>query len=563
MAEHHPEPTLIPIPPDFPVTWVDPGDEHLPFMLDRLHTPSPVTPLTGSLHEVYFSQGASKGFESAGQPLGFHVRRINTYYYLAIAPSVPPEEMEAAGAHAEATLKNALGNFADRWDNEWVPEIQGYHDTWDGFDLQGASISELFDHMEWTLSTWERFWAIHMEVTVPYIVAPSMFHDLYVDLFGGDQDLEAYKLLQGTDNSSLAAGRALWALSRRVKADPELTMLIRETDAAHVMGTLAHSETGRAFIPEIEAFLEAYGKRSDTVIELADPSWIEEPKTAIELLKNYLSDSAEDPDIRWRELIEERERLVAEAREKLESYPEAVKGQFEMLLLGGQQGHRIQEDHNWWLDQQGLHRLRRVFLEVGNRFAAAGVIAEPSDIFYLTIDEIREVAAAGMTGDRKAQIAAEKADMERWAGVSAPPWVGTDYGPPPDNPVGNAISKFFGGPPRPPSEENPDVFGGTPGSPGKIRATARVIIKLEDAGKLNQGEILVTATTSPPWTPLFATAGGIVTDTGGSLSHCAIVAREYGIPAVVGTGMATALVADGQTLEIDGDTGEVRLIPDG
>ncbi|MCH7907420.1 MAG: hypothetical protein IIB26_08305, partial [Chloroflexi bacterium] len=88
MAEHHPEPTLIPIPPDFPVTWVDPGDEHLPFMLDRLHTPSPVTPLTGSLHEVYFSQGASKGFESAGQPLGFHVRRINTYYYLAIAPSV-------------------------------------------------------------------------------------------------------------------------------------------------------------------------------------------------------------------------------------------------------------------------------------------------------------------------------------------------------------------------------------------------------------------------------------------------------------------------------------------
>ncbi|MCH8236446.1 MAG: hypothetical protein IIC29_10030, partial [Chloroflexi bacterium] len=71
------------------------------------------------------------------------------------------------------------------------------------------------------------------------------------------------------------------------------------------------------------------------------------------------------------------------------------------------------------------------------------------------------------------------------------------------------------------------------------------------------------ATTSPPWTPLFATAGGIVTDTGGSLSHCAIVAREYGIPAVVGTGMATALIADGQTIEIDGDTGEVRLIPDG
>ena len=204
--------------------------------------------------------------------------------------------------------------------------------------------------------------------------------------------------------------------------------------------------------------------------------------------------------------------------------------------------------------------MRRIFLEVGNRSAAAGVIAEPSDIWYLTIDEIREDAAAGLTGDRKSQVAAEKAEMERWAEISAPPMVGTDHGPPPDNPVGHAISKFFGDPPRPPSEDNPDVFGGTPGSPGVVRGTARVIIKLEDAGKLNEGEILVTATTSPPWTPLFATAGGIVTDTGGALSHCAIVAREYGIPAVVGTGVATSLITDGQTLEVDGDSGEVRII---
>ncbi len=555
-------PTPFPVPPEFPVTWKQDDDSKMPWMRDRQHSPLPVTPLTASLHEVYFARGCSKGFERAGQPLGWHVRRINTYYYIAIVPTIPPEQMEAAGAHAEATLKTLLGTFADRWDNEWVTEIQGYHATWDNFDLDGSSNSDLMDHVEWTLKTWERFWEIHMEVTIPYVVAPSMFHDLYVDLFGGDQDLEAYKLLQGIDNTSLVAGRALWALSRKVKADPELTMLIRETDAAHVMGTLAHSEKGKAFIPEIEAFLEAHGKRSDTVIEMADPSWIEEPKTAIELLKKFLSDSAEDPDIRWRKLIEERERLVADAREKLAGYPDAVRGQFEMLLQGGQQGHRIQEDHNWWLDQQGLHRLRRVFLEVGSRFAATGVIADPGDIWYLTIDEIREDAGAGLTGDRKAQVAAEKKDMERWAEIPAAPMVGTDYGPPPDNPVGHAIAKFYGDPPRPPSEDNPDVFGGTPGSPGKVRATARVIIKLEDAGKLNEGEILVTATTSPPWTPLFATAGGIVTDTGGALSHCAIVAREYGIPAVVGAGVATALIADGQLLEIDGDIGEVRLIFD-
>ena len=106
--------------------------------------------------------------------------------------------------------------------------------------------------------------------------------------------------------------------------------------------------------------------------------------------------------------------------------------------------------------------------------------------------------------------------------------MGIDYGPPPNNPVGAAIGKFFDNPPRLPSEEQPDLLGGAPGSPGKIRGTARVIINLEDTGQLSEGEILVMATTSPPWTPLFATAGGIVTDTGGALSHYAIVAREYG-----------------------------------
>jgi len=101
---------------------------------------------------------------------------------------------------------------------------------------------------------------------------------------------------------------------------------------------------------------------------------------------------------------------------------------------------------------------------------------------------------------------------------------------------------------------------GNAGSAGKVRGIARVIIAITEAGRLQPGEILVTATTSPPWTPFFATAGAIVTDTGGPLSHCAIVAREYGIPAVVGTSGATAAIRDGQLIEVDGDMGIVRLI---
>jgi pyruvate,water dikinase len=120
------------------------------------------------------------------------------------------------------------------------------------------------------------------------------------------------------------------------------------------------------------------------------------------------------------------------------------------------------------------------------------------------------------------------------------------------------MGKFFGGPPQPPTELG--VLRGNPGSPGTARGIAKVVRSLAEAAKLEPGDILVAETTAPPWTPLFATVAAVVTDTGGILSHCAVVAREYGIPAVVGTGMATAMIKDGQTVEVGGDTGIVRVI---
>jgi pyruvate,water dikinase len=119
-----------------------------------------------------------------------------------------------------------------------------------------------------------------------------------------------------------------------------------------------------------------------------------------------------------------------------------------------------------------------------------------------------------------------------------------------------ASLKFIGGPP--PADE-PGVVRGHAGSPGRAAGPARVIISIADADRLRPGDILVTQATAPPWTPLFAVAAAVVTDAGGVLSHCAVVAREYGLPAVVGTGTATATIRDGQWLEVDGDAGTVRL----
>ena len=104
------------------------------------------------------------------------------------------------------------------------------------------------------------------------------------------------------------------------------------------------------------------------------------------------------------------------------------------------------------------------------------------------------------------------------------------------------------------------MLQGSPGSPGVVRGRARVLRSLSEASGLQQDEVLVAETTAPPWTPLFATAAAVVTDTGGILSHCAVVAREYRIPAVVGVGAATATIRSGQTIEVDGDGGIVRVL---
>ena len=206
--------------------------------------------------------------------------------------------------------------------------------------------------------------------------------------------------------------------------------------------------------------------------------------------------------------------------------------------------------------------MRQVTLEIGRRLESNGAISNSADVFMLTGDEILEAASAGLQGDLKPTVAERQAEMERWAKLDAPLMLGTDYGPPPENPVTRTLGKFFNYGPRPgeADEAQPGVLQGVSGSAGKVTGTARVILKLSDAGRLSPGEILVTVTTSPPWTPLFATAGGIVTDTGGPLSHCAIVAREYGLPATVGTGQATKVIKDGQKIEVDGVAGTVRIL---
>jgi phosphohistidine swiveling domain-containing protein len=545
--------------PVFQICWEDPEEARLTWRHDRMHAPRPVTPFTGDLAARAFERGFNAAAAAFALPLRARFRSINTYAYQAVvSPPHPPEDLEALQREAQERLMGTLARLLPLWQEEWLPGIQESLAFWDRFDLPGAPAEELAAHLEETERWYTRLWEIHFKLGIPFLLAPSLFEEMYGQLFQDRESLEAYRLIEGSDNKTVETERALWRLSRAALARPEVLQALETTPGVAVLEALEITAEGRQFLVMLRGYLAEYGERSSEFTEFANPSWIEDPTPVLDSLRHYLQQPERDLDQETASATEERERLIAAARQRLRDYPQPVVGQFEHLLRAARQASFLHCEHAFWIDQKGMYRVRRAVLESGRRLVREGALEREGDVFFLRLDEIVEALRSPASGLGE-RVTLRRAEMERFAAVEPPPVVGAvPSGPPPDSPLHRAITKFVGGPPLPAAEEG--ALRGYAGSPGIVRGPARVLGSLAEAGKLRPGDILVARTTAPPWTPLFSTASGVVTDTGGVLSHCAVVAREYRIPAVVGTGMATSRIRDGQLLELDGSQGIVRMI---
>jgi pyruvate,water dikinase len=193
-------------------------------------------------------------------------------------------------------------------------------------------------------------------------------------------------------------------------------------------------------------------------------------------------------------------------------------------------------------------RLRLLALELGRRLVVAGVIADPADVFWLRVAEVERAE-----GDLRAEVEDRKMT---WRGQRR-------VNPPQLLPKGSWFEAMRRWMPAASEDQSGDVIKGIGGSGGQVTGTARVLAGPQDFAQLQPGDILVASITTPAWTTLFSIAGGVVTDIGGPLSHSSIVAREYGIPAVLGTGAATRWAVDGETLTVDGDAGTVSRVASG
>jgi len=222
----------------------------------------------------------------------------------------------------------------------------------------------------------------------------------------------------------------------------------------------------------------------------------------------------------------------------------------------------LTEDHAFYIDQMGVVLLRTFVLAVGDALVRDGVIPNRDDVFLLFREEVRDALTNG--GDKRELVAKRRASVDAAAQASAPGAVGTP--PPPPQPDGFVdpfmdaiVNRLLGIKPPAEGEQDPNVIDAVAGSPGVYRGVARVVRSLEAAGDLEDGEIMVCEMTLPPWVPMFQIAGAVVSDVGGVMSHCAIVAREFNIPAVVGSVDGTTRITTGQTITVDGTNGQVYL----
>ncbi len=552
----------IPIPEDFPFSWEDPADAELTWMWEKTHCPESV-PVLAQDFWIHVFDGISTAAEYYGEPGRMVARRINSYIYFAERMVVDADEIEAAKERAKEAGLAAAPKLKAMWNDEMLPEIQGYIRRWDDFDLEGASAPDLLRHVEESWEWLQRVWVLHFQLGHPMWLAQDSFSDLYRELFEAEGEekgevekaadpFERLKLIQGIASKTTEMGLALWKLGESMSASVRELLISAQPAAA--IETLEAVEEGRSFLAELANFLEEYGHRGNHWGPQY-ATWIEDPTPVIEILQGYLADADADPERDFAVRAAEREEAVAEIRRRLLGYPSSVRDRFEELLERAQFCAALKEDHNFWMDFSCTSRVRRVMRVAGQHLVAAGAIDAVDDVFHLHLSEVVESLSGAANGDkvvvasirdRRSLVARRRAEIEHFAAIEPPPQLGVEP-PPPKNE-------------KPKPVDEPGILRGQPGAPGVVRGRARIVERPSAARHLAAGDILVTVSTSPSFTPLFATVAGVVTEAGGLLSHCATVAREYRIAAVVGLDHACRLLTDGQWIEIDGEQGTVRLV---
>ncbi|MBC1457111.1 phosphoenolpyruvate synthase [Listeria newyorkensis] len=347
------------------------------------------------------------------------------------------------------------------------------------------------------------------------------------------------------NNITSEMGLALLDVADRIRPFPEIVAYLRDVTEEDFLAELERFDGGQEVVDAIQDYLRKYGMRCAGEIDVTKARWMEKPTTLIPMIlsniKNFEAGASVEKFEQGRREALDKERDVLE---RLRVLPDgawkADETERVIGLIRNFMGYREYPKYamisRYFIYKQALMREARKLVELG-------ILREKEDAFYLHFEEFRDVVA---TRDVDYRVIEERKDAHKLYEKLTPPRIITSDG--------EIISGSYA------RENMPEgAIVGLPVSAGTIEGRARVILKMEDAD-LEAGDILVTAFTDPSWTPLFVSIKGLVTEVGGVMTHGAVIAREYGLPAVVGVEGATKLIQDGQRIRVHGTEGYIEIL---
>ncbi|MGB7098129.1 MAG: PEP-utilizing enzyme [Xanthobacteraceae bacterium] len=512
------------------------------------------------LNFVWLEDGFAWGTQSAARnmPLppsdGLAPRVAGIFVYGSDIP-VTPWIIGSRAERVGSMLPPFLQNFPAIWDERRGEIVRGLRHL-ETYDLSGKSPAEIWQFMIDARAFHVRAWEIHFDLMYPLTANYLGFYGLCKELGIAAADIP--KFLQGYETQPMKSDRVMWQLANKARVT-QVHKIIADTPPAGIYQALKNTPAAAEWVAAFDAFLDEYGWRSDSVVDVSSPSWIEQPSNCLGIVKSLLQSN--DPyafEKSMKAAVDERESLIERSRAKMTTKEREA---FDQALASCQHANFAwwNDDHNWYVDMRCTLPIRKA----AQAIAKAVDFNDPEDINFLFYSELS--ALTNGKQNRKSfepLIADRKAYFNEWnKRIEEMPIV---LGTPPETIADPVVIEIFGI-----TNEfldrmktgagNAKQLSGIPASSGVARGTARVLRSPDQLHLLRQGEVLVCVGTTPTWTPAFTKISACVCDGGGTLTHASVVSREYRVPCVVGTGLATQTIKDGDDVTVDGDKGLVTV----
>ena len=561
----------------FPVNWDAEIEKDFFWVYDDLHCPHPVSPMFFDIGGWWLS--CDHMFRRFGTPFAVDwlAKNVNGYVYTTAIPADPGLRIDATeysarygarvprdasfattmGAYLDTVLPVYGRDFADWWRDRLRPEMErnfAFLET----RLDAAAQMDLADLaclLEDAIDIHDRHWKIHWMLNFAQLSATLNLRAVMEKTRGRVDEQLLGRLQNSASDRNWDSIEALWQMKNEVRDDAELRVAFSNDTTAEIARALGAGERGRRFIARrVEPYQREFGWHAVWSHEFIFPTVREQMEPVLELIRGYLSTDYDFPSA----IEAMRLDIEAASREIVEGLTGDALEEMEAANAVNLRMAPLTPDHHFYIDQGANAHLRLVLMEVGRKLVEADRLDQADDVMFLRYNELRGLIGSATAIPAMALVAGRRVERETAMRLQPRDWVGTAT----PSQLAFPYLVNWGYPARFYQRQSEDkrVITGLGASAGVVEGIARVVRTVADFDDVRDGDILVCQMTNPAWVVLFTKIAGLVTDTGGTTSHPAVLAREFGIPAVIGTSVATQRIVTGDRLKIDGTTGRVEIL---